>query len=119
MTAAYCCIVGGAHFRKTVRNLMLADTRVFNYYYEIEICAIVLRQTMVDVWMLVGTAAAALGAAILIANSPWAVPKRPPYQLKLLENAVLTYLDGSNRVVTGKDLWRKKGAVIMAVRRVG
>ena len=66
-----------------------------------------------------GTAAAALGAAILIANSPWAVPKRPPYQLKLLENAVLTYLDGSQRVVKGKDLWKEKGAVIMAVRRVG
>ena len=74
---------------------------------------------MVDGWTLVGTAAAALGAAILIANSPWALPRRPPYQLKLLENAVLRYLDGSNRVVSGRDLWKEKGAVIMAVRRVG
>lgn len=66
-----------------------------------------------------GTAAAALGAAVLFVNSPWVLPKRPPYQLKLLEDAALTYMNGSNRLVKGKDLWKERGAVIMAVRRVG
>jgi hypothetical protein len=66
-----------------------------------------------------GTAAAALGTAILVANSPWAVPKRVPFSYSTLRSAVLTALDGSGREVVGEDLWRERGAVIMVVRRPG
>jgi hypothetical protein len=66
-----------------------------------------------------GAAATALGAAIIIANSPLILPKRVPYKLKLLEDAHLMYLDGTNRAVRGKDLWNKTGAVVMVVRRAG
>ena len=65
------------------------------------------------------TAAATVGAAILIANSPFAVPKRSPFNLKQLEQGFLKYLDGSGRMVHGKDLWNNNGAVIMVVRRPG
>ncbi|CAI8037308.1 Peroxiredoxin-like 2A [Geodia barretti] len=66
-----------------------------------------------------GTAAAALGAAILVANSPLAVPKREPFSLAGLRGAVLTALDGSGREVKAEELWRERGAVIMVVRRPG
>jgi len=67
----------------------------------------------------VGTAAAALGAAILVANSPWMIPKRRPYNLTVLGNAMLKRLDGTPGVVAGKDLWHQHGAVVMVVRRPG
>lgn len=70
-------------------------------------------------WFVIGTAAATFGAAVIIANSPWITPKRPPFSIARLKKATLVYLDGSDRVVKGEDLWMKNGAVIMAVRRVG
>ena len=42
-----------------------------------------------------------------------------PYDLSLLEKAVLTKLDGSGETVRGKELWQSHGAVIMVVRRPG
>lgn len=64
-------------------------------------------------------AAAAIGAAILFANSPLALPKRTPFKLSRLKTASLTYMDGSSRTVAAQDLWRERGAVIMVVRRAG
>ncbi len=65
------------------------------------------------------TAASALGAALLFANSPLFMPKRQPFVLKRLEQALLKRLDGSNQIVRAGDLWKDNGAVIMAVRRPG
>lgn len=66
-----------------------------------------------------GSAAAAIGAAFLLANTSWGVPKRRPFTLARLEGAVLRRLDGTNREVKASELWRENGAVILAVRRVG
>ena len=46
-------------------------------------------------------------------------PKRIPFPLPELGNAVLMTLDGSGRKVEGRELWRERGAVIMMVRRPG
>lgn len=70
-------------------------------------------------WTVLGSAAAALGAAILLANSPWGSVSQQPYELSLLEKASLKRLDGSEAVVEGRELWHEKGAVIMVVRRPG
>lgn len=66
-----------------------------------------------------GTVAATLGAAVILVNSSWGLPKRSPHSIARLEGALLRYVDGSNRVVRGRDLWRENGAVIVAVRRSG
>ena len=59
------------------------------------------------------------GAAVLLANSPLVVPRLPPFNYKSLSEASLMYLDGSRRMVTARELWRERGAVIVAVRRSG
>lgn len=46
-------------------------------------------------------------------------PKQLPYDLSLLEKAVLLRLDGSGGKVRGRELWQRHGAVIMVVRRPG
>lgn len=69
-------------------------------------------------WSL-GAAAAAIGAVILVANSPLLLLKRPPFNLRQLEQAWLKYMDGSDRIIRAKDLWSDRGAVIMVVRRPG
>lgn len=67
-----------------------------------------------------GTTAAAIGAALLIANSPLALPKRAPFRLSQLENAVLSYINReATPTVKAGDLWKKKGAVLLVVRRAG
>lgn len=71
-------------------------------------------------WLSVlGTAAATLGAAIAYANSPWMLSNRASYDLDKLAAASLKRLDGSEQVVKAGELWRERGAVIMAVRRPG
>ena len=69
-------------------------------------------------WSL-GAAAAAIGAVILVANSPFILLRRPSFKLHQLEQAWLKYMDGSNRIIPAKDLWSDRGAVIMVVRRPG
>lgn len=71
-------------------------------------------------WLTVlGTAATALGAAVLVANSSWLLPTPEPYDLSKLEACKLKKLDGSGEVVRGIDLWKENGAVIVVVRRPG
>lgn len=65
------------------------------------------------------TAAAAVGAAVVISNTSLVVPKRSPFVLQQLEQAVLKRLDGTGRTVKAKELWKDNGAVIMVVRRPG
>ena len=64
-------------------------------------------------------AAAAIGATILFANSPLALPKRVPFKLSQLETAALTYMDGSSRSIAARELWKDRGAVLLVVRRAG
>ena len=46
-------------------------------------------------------------------------PQRAPYDLSKLEAAPLKRLDGSEQVVKAGELWKERGAVVMAVRRPG
>ena len=64
-------------------------------------------------------AAAAIGATLLFANSPLSLPKRVPFNLSQLETAALTYMDGSSRAITARELWKDRGAVLLVVRRAG
>lgn len=66
-----------------------------------------------------GSAVSVLGAAVLLANSPLVVPKLPPFDYARLSRAGLMRLDGTRRMVTGGELWRERGAVVVAVRRPG
>lgn len=71
-------------------------------------------------WLTVlGTAATALGAAVLVANTSLMLPQQSPYDLSKLAVAKLKRLDGSGEVLKGGDLWAKTGAVVMVVRRPG
>ena len=65
------------------------------------------------------TAVGALTAAVLAANMRWFSGSNPRYDFELLKKARLLRLDGSNEQISGQDLWKDKGAVIMAVRRPG
>lgn len=73
-------------------------------------------------WASVGAvgAAAVAGAAVLLnlPTNPW-VAKPQKATLEYLEQAKLATLDGSQRSFDASDLWRERGAVIMAVRRPG
>ena len=66
-------------------------------------------------WIL-GPAAAAIGAVILVANSPLILLRRSLFKLYRLEQAWLKYMDGSDRIIPAKDFWSDQGAVIMVVQ---
>lgn len=74
---------------------------------------------MVSWQWVIGAAATALGAVLLVANSPLTLMKRVPFTIGQLEKASLMYLDNSNRLISAKELWKDNGAVIMIVRRSG
>jgi len=65
------------------------------------------------------TAFGALTAAVLAANMQWFSGSSPRYDFELLRKAKLVRLDGSNEQISGQDLWKDNGAVIVAVRRPG
>ena len=65
------------------------------------------------------TAVGALTAAVLAANMRWFSGSNPKHDFELLRKAKLVRLDGSNEQISGQDLWRDNGAVIMVIRRPG
>jgi len=65
------------------------------------------------------TAVGTLTAAVLAANMRWFSGSNPRYDFELLRKAKLVRLDGTNEQISGQDLWKNNGAVIMAVRRPG
>lgn len=65
------------------------------------------------------TAAVTIGAAIVLANSPWYSPRQHPYDFSKLQFAVLKKLDNTGQLIKAAELWREHGAVINVVRRVG
>ena len=65
------------------------------------------------------TAVGALTTAVVIANMPWFSGRSPKFDLEELRKAKLIRVDGSNKQISGRELWQESGAVIMVVRRAG
>ena len=81
---------------------------------------------MVSFGVIAGSAAVAMGAAVLLANSPWLTPQPPPYDLKKIGEARLEKLPQNTAsrssgasVVKAESLWQERGAVVLVVRRAG
>lgn len=70
-------------------------------------------------YLLLGAAGAAAGAAILCNLSAWLIPKAQLATLDYLARAKLQTLDSAKRNFSASELWKDRGAVIMAVRRPG
>lgn len=65
-----------------------------------------------------GAVAAVAGIAMI--NTGWFDTKDiPKATLPYLSNIELKTLDGSNKALLATNLWKKNGAVIMVVRRLG
>jgi len=67
-----------------------------------------------------GAVAAAAAAFIAYCNLPpsWLLPAEKA-TLDWLSPAPLEQLGSVSRVIRGEDMWRERGAVIMAIRRPG
>lgn len=70
-------------------------------------------------WLLLGAAGAAAGAVLMCNMSAWLIPAPQLATMEYLARAKLQTLDGSKRNFSASELWKDRGAVIMAVRRPG
>ena len=69
-------------------------------------------------WLLSAGATIAVAGVAMI-NAGLFNPKIEKASLSYLSGIQLKALDGSNKLLTASDLWRKNGAVILVVRRPG
>lgn len=70
-------------------------------------------------YLFYGAAGVAVGAILMGNLSPLFIPKAQLVTSQYLAQAKLQTIDGKNTTFSAGDLWKKHGAVIMAVRRPG
>lgn len=70
-------------------------------------------------WSIGAGALGAAAVALLLANTDIFLPKSQKASLEYLEDTDLKTIQKEPRTFKAKELWEKKGAVIMAVRRPG
>lgn len=70
-------------------------------------------------YLLLGAAGAAAGAVIFCNLSAWLVPRAQLATLDYLARAKLQTINSAKTNFSAGELWKDRGAVIMAVRRPG